>query len=75
MWKAIFAVAVLSTLAFGEGAGGTHGGAQPAQPVTVTQPQPDQASLLVKLNACLNQRPGTGGQLDEAMRKALSGIK
>lgn len=78
MWKAIFAVAVLSTLAFGENNGvASHGGVPqaPQTPATPVAAPVDQASLLVKLNACLNQRPGTGGSLDEALKKAMAGIR
>lgn len=75
MWKTIFAVAVLSTLAFGEvpatpthGGPGVNPGSVPAQPVAT--PVDNTAALMVKLNACLAQRPGTGSALDEVLRKA-----
>ncbi len=71
MWKAIFAVAVLSTLAFGEVATPTHGDPS-ATSVAVPQvatPVDNTANLMVKLNSCLAQRPGTGSALDEQLKK------
>ncbi len=74
MWKAVFAVVVISTAAMAEQAPVTvsHGG-QPAQGAQAQQQQaaPDNsASLFLKLNSCLAQRPGTGSSLDDVLKKA-----
>ena len=74
MWKAVLAVVVMvSTVAMAEQAPPTHVGAYPQ---TQTQQQqvaaaPDNsASLFLKLNSCLAQRPGTGSSLDDVLKKA-----
>ena len=76
MWKMIFAVVAMSSLAFGEVEKPVlHGD----EPVSTAKSQPTQqaapdnsANALLKLDACLKQRPGTGGSLDELLKKATT---
>ena len=73
MWKAVFAVVVISTVSMAEQTPGSHGGQNTSVPQTQVQTQaaPDNsASLFLKLNSCLAQRPGTGGSLDDVLKKA-----
>ena len=73
MWKAVFAVVVMSTVAMAEQAPGSHNAQATSVPLTQTQSQaaPDNsASLFLKLNSCLAQRPGTGSSLDDVLKKA-----
>ncbi len=75
MLKLIFAVVAISSFAFGETANPVNHG-NPTVPVNQTpvaaqQAAPDNsASLFLKLNACLAQRPGTGGSVDELLKAA-----
>jgi len=68
MWKAVFAVVLVSTSVMAEQAPGSHGGAPTQQQQSQQQvAQPDNtASLFLKLNSCLAQRPDTAELLKKA---------
>jgi len=73
MWKAVFAVVMISTSVMAEPAPTNHG--DPAfvaqqQQQQVTETRDNSSSLFLKLNSCLAQRPGTGGSIDELLKKA-----
>ncbi len=73
MWKAVFAVVLVSTSVMAEQAPGSHGGQPPATSVPlqqVAQPVDNSSSLFLKLNSCLAQRPGTSSSLDDVLKKA-----